>query len=184
MKYSWMGLLLVGSLLVLSWTRANNAFAEGMTGYYYQRATRNGPVVTGPYDYKVIDRKIDFAVSTWDWKPFGMKDHFSACWRGWIYIERGGPYLFATFSDDGSFLYIDDTKVMDNNKGGLEPSWATGKIDLAGGYHKVEIVYYNWKGSSGMGLYWDTGQGARLVPGEILFPEDFIARGDNGGRNE
>lgn len=159
--------------LLFSGIFAGVSFAEGLTGYYFHRAKKNAPVVTGPHDYKVIDKKIDFATATWDWTPFEMKEHFSVRWVGRIYIEKGGPYVFATFSDDGSSLFIGENKVVDNNSGFQEPRWVTGTIDLTPGYHEIEIVYYNWKGSSGMGLYWDTGNGMQIIPTEILFAEDF-----------
>lgn len=171
-------LCLAMALILVLGMVAQTVSAEGLTGYYYPRAKKNGPVVSGPHSHKVIDKKIDFGTSTWAWQPFGMKEHFSVYWTGWIHIETGGSYAFATFSDDGSYLYINDKKVVDNNKGYQEPLWGTGSIDLLPGHHKIELVYYNWKDSSGIGLYWDTGGGAMIVPGDILFPEDSRPSGD------
>lgn len=161
----------------------SDSWGEGLTGYYYKRATKNGPIVSGPHDHKVVDKKIDFATATWDWAPFGMQDQFSVNWKGWIYIEKGGPHVFATFSEDGSSLYLDGMKVVDNMSARHEPVWTPGSILLGEGYHKIEIIYFHWKDSSGMGLYWDTGQGVRIVPSDVLFPEDFDPPAFKGARD-
>lgn len=168
--------ILLAFLCAVALMDAACAFAEGLTGYYYNRAKKSGPVVTGPHDHKVIDPKVDFATSTWNWTPFGMEKHFSVYWTGWIYVDAAKEHFFATFSDDGSSLFIDDRKVVDNNRGYQEPQWQAGSIDLSSGYHKIEILYFNWRGSGGIGLYWDLGEGFKIVPGERLFPEDFMTR--------
>ncbi|MDH4100498.1 MAG: PA14 domain-containing protein [Nitrospirota bacterium] len=152
---------------------AHCAIAEGLTGYYYQRAKKSGPVVVGPPDQVVVDKTINFATNTWNWRPFGWQEHFSVYWTGWINISSGGSITFSTFSDDGSKVYIDDQNIVENNRGRQEPSWSSGTANLSPGYHKIEITYYNWKGSGGMGLYWDTGAGAQIVPTDVLFPETF-----------
>ena len=167
--------LISSTIILSSW--AKSAAAEGLTGYYYHRAKKSGPVVVGPPDQVTIDKTIDFGTTTWNWQPFGWQEHFSVYWTGWIYINNGGLYSFATFTDDGAWLYIDDQKIVENNRGRQEPSWNTGTADLSPGYHKIEITYYNWRESSGMGLYWDTGGGFKIVPSDILFPEGFRPQG-------
>ena len=74
-------------------------------------------------------------------------------WTGSILIETPGSYTFYTKSDDGSYLDIDDTQVVDNggNHGRRERS---GTIELSSGIHSFRIYYFN----SSLGGYFETPQ--------------------------
>jgi len=68
-------------------------------------------------------------------------------------IERPGKYTFFTNSDDGSCLYVDDQRVVNNdgNHGSVERS---GKITLTGGGHKLEVTYFDSGGGDGLVVSW------------------------------
>lgn len=95
---------------------------------------------------------------------------FSARWTGWIEVPEPDTYRFATESDDGSWLYVDDRLVVDN--GGEHPLQAReGRIELTAGLHRVRIDYF--QASRGTGLFVRWAQGERdLVPisARSLFP--------------
>jgi PA14 domain len=66
---------------------------------------------------------------------------FAINYTGRFYIQKPGVYRFALVSDDGSMLYIDDRKIIDN--GGLHPpSRVEGSIELAGGIHRIRVPYF------------------------------------------
>lgn len=58
-----------------------------------------------------------------------QEDHFGYIFEGVIKIPEDGVYTFGTKSDDGSVLYIDGQKVVDND-GSHAAITATGRIAL------------------------------------------------------
>lgn len=148
--------------------------SRGMTGYYYQNAEPERAIITGPYDHKKIDTRIDFRTATFDWKPFGMDQRFSVYWNGWLYIDEKRYYAFSLLANGGAELYIDEVKMVDKPP---QPNkrWGTSSLVLLDpGYHRIELIYHNWGGSAGIGLYWNQGEGEYLIPTDKLFPEDAV----------
>lgn len=70
-----------------------------------------------------------------------IEDHFAYIFTGLIFIPESGVYEFMTKSDDGSVLYIADTKVVDND-GSHAAIAATGRIALKEGYHTYRLLYF------------------------------------------
>jgi hypothetical protein len=68
---------------------------------------------------------------------------------GFIEVPVTGIYSFYTISDDGSQLYADNEKVVDNDgqHGDLEK---TGEIALAKGKHLFKVLYF--QSTSGINL--------------------------------
>lgn len=66
-------------------------------------------------------------------------------WKCYLRVDADGTQDFATFSDEGSWLWIDDNLVVDN--GGIHPPRvATGRAALAKGLHKVRVRYFQTRG--------------------------------------
>lgn len=146
---------------------------NGLTGYYHGGAAQDMALITGPYDYKTVDPRIDFGATTWSWTPFEMKEQFSVYWNGWLYIDKKRPYSFGILANGGAELYIDDIKVVDKSDW-RSRQWASGFIPLDSGYHRIELIYFNWHGSAGIVLYWDQDSGFAIIPSGKLFPEDAV----------
>lgn len=68
-------------------------------------------------------------------------DHFGFLFTGLIRVPQDGVYTFQTRSDDGSVLYIDDERVVDNN-GSHAAIPATGSIALSKGFHSYKLSYF------------------------------------------
>lgn len=68
-------------------------------------------------------------------------DHFAYIFSGLISIPEDGVYEFMTRSDDGSVLYINDLKVVDND-GSHGAISATGRIALKKGFHPYRLLYF------------------------------------------
>ncbi|GAA4091236.1 family 20 glycosylhydrolase [Mucilaginibacter panaciglaebae] len=67
---------------------------------------------------------------------------FAIIYNGYVRIDNDGVYGFATSSDDGSTLLIDNQLVVDND--GRHPINAkSGAIALQKGYHKFTLKYFN-----------------------------------------
>jgi hypothetical protein len=66
---------------------------------------------------------------------------FAIDYTGRFWIETPGDYRFILTSDDGSRLYIDGKKVIDND--GLHMSIsAEGTVKLKGGIHEIRVSYF------------------------------------------
>ena len=68
-------------------------------------------------------------------------DHFGYRFEGYLYAPVDGVYDFTTRSDDGSVLYIGQTKVVDNDASHAAIE-ASGRIALQKGYHAYELLYF------------------------------------------
>ena len=69
------------------------------------------------------------------------KDSFAYEFHGWIKIPKKAVYRFYTYSDDGSTLFIDGNKVVDND-GSHSAKRVDGKIALDEGYHEFRLLYF------------------------------------------
>src|SRR5690606_1775339 len=79
--------------------------------------------------------------------------NFSIEWIGNIDIPVTGTYSFATESDDGSMLYLDDKLLVDN--GGIHPKrLQQASIYLNAGLHSLRERYLNGPGAGEMRLLW------------------------------
>jgi hypothetical protein len=66
---------------------------------------------------------------------------FAIDYTGRFWIESPGEYRFILTSDDGSRLYIDDKKLIDND--GLHMSASVdGTVKLKGGIHEIRVSYF------------------------------------------
>jgi hypothetical protein len=74
-------------------------------------------------------------------------------------VLRGGTYTFATHSDDGSWLYVDGTPVVDNG-GGHAAKTAQGTVTLDRGVHEIFVKYFQEGGSFELSLWWARDGGA------------------------
>ncbi|WP_299217259.1 carbohydrate-binding protein [uncultured Aquimarina sp.] len=74
-------------------------------------------------------------------------DNFGLTFDGYINIPNDGSYTFYTTSDDGSTLWIDGIKVVDNDglHGAREES---GTICLEAGYHQIEVQFFEKTGGN------------------------------------
>lgn len=66
---------------------------------------------------------------------------FAIDFRTEFWIRRPGEYTFELTSDDGSCLYIDDQKVIDND-GQHAAITRRGKVRLEAGSHRIRVSYY------------------------------------------
>jgi len=73
----------------------------------------------------------------------------AAYWTGVLFVVQAGTYTFSTDSDDGSTLFVDGRKVVDND--GLHPTRKkSGSIQLRAGAHVIEANWFNNYGGAAM----------------------------------
>ena len=77
--------------------------------------------------------------------PRQVNDHYAFRYWGCIFVPADGSYRFATLSDEGSYLYMNNQLVVDN--GGLHSAqWRDGTIDLTAGKHNILLEYFEHDG--------------------------------------
>ncbi|GAA4908358.1 family 20 glycosylhydrolase [Mucilaginibacter defluvii] len=78
--------------------------------------------------------------------------NFGVIYSGYINVDTDGVYGFATSSDDGSVLLIDDQPVVDND-GRHNLYEQGGSVALQKGFHKITVKYFNINPSAILRVY-------------------------------
>lgn len=97
-------------------------------------------------------------------------ERFAVTLDGWLRVPTEGLVEFALSSDDGSVLWIDGQKVIDND-GYHGPDPRQGMAALRGGMHRVRVVMFQGGGAKVLSLGWRP-MGALTfapVPGSAFF---------------
>lgn len=123
-----------------------NGLEPGLKYSYFEGAfdslpdfTKLKPIKTG------VTSRLDFS-------PRNQPENFSFAWNGYLNVPETGIYGFSTESDDGSALYIDGKKVVDND--GLHGrKEASGVISLEKGFHALRVEYFERTGSDELVVY-------------------------------
>jgi len=89
---------------------------------------------------------------------------------GCIKIPQDDKYTFVLESDDGSFLYIDGAKLLDND-GSHGMKKVEGALDLKAGLHRIWVKWFNAGGPMGLNLFMKKDGKEVPIPAEMLFHE-------------
>ncbi len=92
-----------------------------------------------------------------------QEDHFGYIFSGIIYVPEDGVYEFMTQSDDGSVLYINGNKIVDND-GSHAAITATGRVALKSGYHTYKLLYFEDYEGEYLGWAWKTPYASKFEP--------------------
>jgi fermentation-respiration switch protein FrsA (DUF1100 family) len=141
-------------------------FNYGLRGRYYAGSKWEGDSLL-----EGIDSLIQFQRSPEDYKeeihPINSPP-FSVEWRGYIDIKKAGLYSFATNSDDGSLLYIDNKLVVDND-GPHPETYVSGSLKLEKGVYPLLIRYFDIGIQGKMELYWKPPEKhEEIIPSQVL----------------
>ena len=109
---------------------------------------------------------------------YRWKDFYVVIWRGYFVAPETGDWTFALQSDDGSVLYLDGKKVVDNNS---DHGWDSNNqrvttrstVTLAKGAHEIVIGFYEKSGQNAVAA-WLTRPGAaedEALPQALLCDE-------------
>ena len=108
---------------------------------------------------KVFEGQDSNPIDYWDgdrfflWQPVsGIAHNFGVEWNGSIRIDQAGQYGFGTISDDGSEVWIDDTRIVanhelqwydweDNISEGNTPGETFPPLILGAGYHSITVRF-------------------------------------------
>jgi len=96
-------------------------------------------------------------------------EYYGFCFDGYILVPASDIYVFSTNSDDGSLLWIDGKKLVDNDA--LHPAMEVESgVALGKGYHKIHVGYFNKTGLDGLTVsIRSPGMKKQPVPDKMLF---------------
>ena len=117
------------------------------------------PIKTG----KVYDLKYDPVAE----RP----EHYGIRFTGYVKIPVEGEYTFYTLSDDGSSLYINDVKIVDND-GLHDKIEVPGSIHLTAGRHKIQVDFFQETGGQMLAVSMSGPDFEKqIIPASMLFPK-------------
>ena len=114
-----------------------------------------------------VDASINFPADALGNDADGMvtaDDIYSIRWTGWVRVDQPGNWDFITYSNDGVRLSVDGQSLIDN--------WTQhtrtrdqGTINLAAGWHSIEMEYYQDGGTTDAELRFSgPGQNEAIIP--------------------
>ena len=157
-------LLLAAALVwtLLGVVRPALGAADGLVGEYFANSEWNGEPA-----FSVVDPQpsTDRMRRRWDGVP---PEQFSVRWAGFLTVGRSGLYNFATTSDDGSQLIVDNHLVVDNT-GPHSLRTRSGSVQLDSGSYPIALRYVQYGAVSALDLSWSRdGGGYSAVPAWAL----------------
>ncbi|GAK53755.1 hypothetical protein U14_05029 [Candidatus Moduliflexus flocculans] len=143
--------------------------SRGLLAEYYPNSNWNGQPILSLLEKSFTDYEMEFVEDLTKHADF-PRTNFSIRWTGWIRIDNDGVYRFGTKSDDGSFVAIDQTLVIDN--GGVHASQeAWGEVFLSKGMHHIEMSYFNSEAAYRFAAFWaPPNTSITPLPSSVLFP--------------
>lgn len=123
---------------IASYLLRDQAVAENLRYAYYEGTWDKLPDFTS-LQPTTSGTTSGFAVN------LGRPDNFAVRFEGFLQIAQEGQYQFRLGSDDGSRLRVDGAEVVQVD--GIHPlSFATGRVALKAGAHKLEVEYFEQGG--------------------------------------
>lgn len=143
--------------MILLFVSGRSLAADGLVGQYYTgfNLVNDRIVFDGLTLVKTeISTFFDFwGGSQWDdWNPIGSGP-YSVHWTGYLQITNAGDYGFGTISDDGSEIWIDGVRVVDNHEEQWY-DWQEAWCYLGVGNHAIEITFFENQNFSGIEVWW------------------------------
>ena len=151
------------------------AIKPGLIGEYFNRPKLEGPgdvpqKGTKPFFVRV-DKQVNFRDVSGQFYESKLSDHFFVQWSGSVRIDKAGKYTFYTHSDDGSRLYIDGKRIVEN-WGAHSMSEKSGTAELTAGTHALRIVFSEGGGEAGCIVRWTPPGGKKTaIPASVLSHE-------------
>lgn len=138
---------------------------HGLTAYYYDNTDWNGKPVLRRIERKVYFKNVrDMGLG--EMEGDFKNGNFSISWRGLLTVPCSGIYKFKLYSDDGSYLYLNDMPIVEN--GGVRPAQkASIRRYLRKGIYPIEIKYFQAWGETVMELRWRPPYPFRYLQGQI-----------------
>ena len=120
-------------------------------------------------EFSNLSAKKTGTVTNFSLNPRTVNDNFGFAFTSYIDIQTAGQYTFYTTSDDGSELYIDGKRVV-NNDGVHGKKELSGNVSLSKGLHAIKVIFFENKGGQVLeARYSGPGIGKKLIPDNVLY---------------
>ena len=125
-------------------------------------------------DFAVVAERVEFVDSVWTDIDGSLVEDFAAELEGALEVTVAGEYTLHLTSDDGSRLWLDGEKEIEN--GGTHGARTkTTKLWLSAGSHPMKIHFFERRGSALLDLKWTLPSGAKeVIPTENLSPRTGV----------
>ena len=105
------------------------------------------PSLSGRSPKRVVHNMALINQNGWSFRRLGFYRNFVVKYSGQMRIRKGGVYTFRTCSDDGSNLFLDGAKVVDND--GLHGTRCReGRRTLNAGLHDIAVNFFQAGGGA------------------------------------
>ncbi len=139
---------------------------KGITAAYYEGIWT---VVPAFDSLKRLKREV---VNTISGEPAEKDEHFALLFDGYIRVPEDGIYKFYLTSDDGSILWIDGKKVVDND-GTHGAREAGGEVPLQAGLHSFRVGYFQTVTGLALRVQWEGPFfGKKMLEEDVLWHEE------------
>jgi len=103
------------------------------------------------------------------WRGYARANHFAVRWSGFLRFPKNVMCRFSLRSDDGSILYINNKKII-NNDGEHSAQTRFGGAKLVRGQNRLRIEYFQKNGTSAFMFKWKPPRFKRFryVPAKLL----------------
>lgn len=144
----------------------------GLIGEYFDigSAVEDFPSVDGKQPaVRRLDKELNWDATAEKFAGTELEDHFYVRWTGLLRVPKDGTYVLFTESDDGSRLFIDGKKVVEN--GGLHGmEEKNGSVELKAGDHEIKVELFENEGEVGLKVSWQAdGVAKQIIPASALF---------------
>ncbi len=117
---------------------------------------------------------VTAASGTAMWRD-GPIANYALRFRGIITIPTAGSWTFTSRSDDGSVLWINGVKIVDNEHIGFYTN-RSGVVTLPAGSAFFDLKYFNVSGAGGMSMRWSgPGVATSLIPATVFSCDPRLA---------
>jgi hypothetical protein len=134
----------------------------------------------------IYTKALDIPQRSFDSGFPGVTDRFewfAIKYTGQFYVETEGEYAFRLVSDDGSRLFIDGKKIIDND-GEHSPTSVSGSVYLTQGQHQIEVDYYQGpRYYIALQLFWTPPGGPEEISKPTYIPQPS-ASGEGTGTSQ
>lgn len=120
----------------------SSAVLTGTVYFIPDTTTKFPDVSTMPPQGTLYATQLNIPPQDWQKSIIGDRlEWFAIRYTGIFNAVTTGDYKFRLYSDDGSLLYVDGNKVIDDDglHSGME---VIGTVNLAAGSHKVQVDYF------------------------------------------